>query len=114
MNGPFAVRSITDVYATPDGSPAAGPADRSAAASPTSAAPPTAADPAASAAASPTSAAPPTAADPTADAEREAWEQAQRVVAAHRICPGCGTAMVDRSCKLRCLRCGFFLDCSDG
>jgi hypothetical protein len=36
------------------------------------------------------------------------------MVAAHRICPGCGTAMVDRSCKLRCLKCGFFLDCSDG
>jgi len=33
---------------------------------------------------------------------------------AHRICPGCGTELVDRGCKMRCLRCGFFLDCSDG
>jgi len=33
---------------------------------------------------------------------------------AHRVCPGCGTQMVDRGCKLRCARCGFFLDCSDG
>jgi hypothetical protein len=35
-------------------------------------------------------------------------------VASHRICPGCGTALIDRGCKMRCLRCGFFLDCSDG
>lgn len=33
---------------------------------------------------------------------------------AHQICPGCGALMVDRGCKVRCLRCGFFLDCSDG
>lgn len=32
----------------------------------------------------------------------------------HRICPGCGAELVDRGCKMRCLRCGFFLDCSDG
>ncbi|MBL9003882.1 MAG: DUF2477 domain-containing protein [Myxococcales bacterium] len=33
---------------------------------------------------------------------------------AHRTCPGCSADMVDRGCKLRCPRCGFFLDCSDG
>lgn len=32
----------------------------------------------------------------------------------HRFCPGCGTEMFDRGCKVRCPRCGFFLDCSDG
>ena len=23
-------------------------------------------------------------------------------------------SLIDRGCKMRCLRCGFFLDCSDG
>jgi hypothetical protein len=32
----------------------------------------------------------------------------------HRICPGCGAELIDRGCKMRCQRCGFFLDCSDG
>lgn len=36
------------------------------------------------------------------------------VIQGHRICPGCGSELVDRGCKLRCTRCGFFLDCSDG
>lgn len=29
------------------------------------------------------------------------------------ICPNCGAAMFDRSCKTRCSRCHFFTDCSD-
>jgi hypothetical protein len=41
-------------------------------------------------------------------------ELARLQAQAHQICPGCGTTMIDRGCKVRCLRCGFFLDCSDG
>ncbi|MFO0572932.1 MAG: hypothetical protein U1A78_02955 [Polyangia bacterium] len=37
-----------------------------------------------------------------------------RAAESHRICPGCGAALIDRGCKMRCPRCGFFLDCSDG
>lgn len=48
---------------------------------------------------------------PTAHAARM---QARIAADAHRVCPGCGTQMVNRGCKLRCARCGFFLDCSDG
>lgn len=29
------------------------------------------------------------------------------------ICDSCGASMLDLHCKLRCLRCGFFRDCSD-
>lgn len=35
-------------------------------------------------------------------------------IESHRYCPGCSSEMFDRGCKLRCPRCGFFLDCSDG
>lgn len=28
------------------------------------------------------------------------------------VCPGCGSTMYERGCKLRC-RCGYFLSCSD-
>lgn len=41
-------------------------------------------------------------------------EEQARIAESHRICPGCGLEMIDRGCKLRCRRCGFFLDCSDG
>lgn len=41
-------------------------------------------------------------------------EAQARIAESHRICPGCGLEMIDRGCKLRCRRCGFFLDCSDG
>jgi ribosomal protein S27AE len=41
-------------------------------------------------------------------------EAQARIAESHRICPGCGLSMIDRGCKLRCTRCGFFLDCSDG
>lgn len=30
-----------------------------------------------------------------------------------RICCNCEADMIDRGCKLRCLRCGFYLSCSD-
>ncbi len=29
-------------------------------------------------------------------------------------CVNCGAEMTQRSCKVRCLRCGVFEDCSDG
>jgi ribosomal protein S27AE len=99
MNGPSNRQTAADVYRTPDGSSAAGSVNRSAATPVTNI---------------PDAPVAPAAAEPVASDDRDEWEQAQLVVAAHRICPGCGTAMVDRSCKLRCLRCGFFLDCSDG
>ncbi len=35
-------------------------------------------------------------------------------IESHRFCPGCSSELFDRGCKLRCPRCGFFLDCSDG
>lgn len=41
-------------------------------------------------------------------------ELQRRAAESHRICPGCGAALIDRGCKMRCPRCGFFLDCSDG
>jgi hypothetical protein len=28
-------------------------------------------------------------------------------------CPGCSAPLHGRSCKLRCLRCGYFEDCSN-
>jgi hypothetical protein len=28
-------------------------------------------------------------------------------------CPGCSAPLLGRSCKLRCLRCGYFEDCSN-
>jgi hypothetical protein len=28
-------------------------------------------------------------------------------------CPNCGARLEKRQCKARCLRCGFFQDCSD-
>ncbi|MEA2626809.1 MAG: hypothetical protein QOD06_2854 [Candidatus Binatota bacterium] len=28
-------------------------------------------------------------------------------------CPNCGARLEKRQCKARCLRCGFFHDCSD-
>jgi ribosomal protein S27AE len=30
-----------------------------------------------------------------------------------RTCANCGSAMEERKCKLICLRCGYFLSCSD-
>lgn len=30
------------------------------------------------------------------------------------ICPRCGDVMRNDDCKLRCLRCGYFEDCSSG
>ena len=44
----------------------------------------------------------------------KAEHTAELTVQSHRICPGCGTELIDRGCKMRCSRCGFFLDCSDG
>lgn len=46
---------------------------------------------------------------------RHRADEAQaRIAESHRICACCGLEMIDRGCKLRCRRCGFFLDCSDG
>ncbi|HRI52180.1 MAG TPA: hypothetical protein PLW65_18535 [Pseudomonadota bacterium] len=51
---------------------------------------------------------------PTRTAAAEPGDPGRLQQQAHQICPGCGALMVDRGCKVRCLRCGFFLDCSDG
>jgi predicted RNA-binding Zn-ribbon protein involved in translation (DUF1610 family) len=48
------------------------------------------------------------------EGSHRADEAQARIAESHRICPGCGLEMIDRGCKLRCRRCGFFLDCSDG
>jgi len=31
----------------------------------------------------------------------------------HYICPNCDGRMTDRSCKLLCRRCGYFMSCAD-
>lgn len=28
-------------------------------------------------------------------------------------CPNCSQRLEDRGCRLRCIRCGYFMDCSD-
>jgi hypothetical protein len=33
--------------------------------------------------------------------------------APERFCPNCSAELEDRRCKLMCLRCGFYLSCSD-
>jgi hypothetical protein len=32
---------------------------------------------------------------------------------ASRFCPNCSAKLQERGCKLSCLRCGFYLSCSD-
>jgi hypothetical protein len=50
---------------------------------------------------------PPGRGTPRADAPRaDAWEHLA-------YCPNCGARLEKRQCKARCLRCGFFQDCSD-
>ena len=41
-----------------------------------------------------------------APGEPDAWEHLA-------YCPNCGARLQRRQCKARCLRCGFFQDCSD-
>ena len=31
----------------------------------------------------------------------------------HLVCPNCDAPMVDRGCKLKCTRCGYFMSCAD-
>jgi len=40
------------------------------------------------------------------------WVPQERA-AMERTCPLCGEPLTDVHCKVRCFRCGFFLDCSD-
>jgi hypothetical protein len=47
--------------------------------------------------------------------EEESDQPSGRETPAVRVCPNCGSTLVERSCKLVCPdpACGFFLSCAD-
>ena len=50
-------------------------------------------------------------ADPTRPAPKIPATSAEKNVMLY--CPNCSQRLESRSCKLRCDRCGYFMDCSD-
>lgn len=48
-----------------------------------------------------------------ADASARVRSARKSAELAMHYCPNCSQRLEDRGCRLRCSRCGYFMDCSD-